>query len=77
MSSRILKIYHDVPHVCRVIYSFLLGGARRDAKRAELRKRSSPGFREGLETWVPVLTVLCTAVGLWARGLTTLNPFHV
>lgn len=76
MSSRILKIYHDIPHVCRVVYSLLLGGARRDVKSAKLRKRSSPGSREGL-ICVSVLTVLRTAVGLWAGGLTTLNAFHV
>lgn len=69
MSFRILKIYHDIPHMCRAVYSLLLDGARRDVERAELRKRSSPGFREGLETWGPVLTVLrthgCGTLGAW------------
>lgn len=62
--------------VCRVVFSPLSGGVRRDLRRTEPRKRSSPDFREGL-TWVPVLTVLPTAVGLWAGGLTSLNSFHL
>lgn len=45
----------------RVVFSSLLGGVRRGLRRAESRDISSPGFREG-PTWVPILTVLPTAV---------------
>lgn len=64
MSFRILKIYHDIPHVCCIFPP--LGWGKEGREELKTEERSSPGFREGL-ICVPVLTVLCCCgtLGWW------------